>query len=254
MGYNVTAADEPNSGVSETALLEEEALTDSASYDRLMSRGNLTAIPASVARHQTDWEGLTVEEEAVARKRKDQEVREEYERVMEQVRERADQLMRRLDEQEHEVHKHIAEADARAIMLRDGRRVLVGKNGDYIEEETGTKLEGSDAADAQSRRTATSETEEEHNNLKKQLDQIEEAREHARNAGDLASENGKTLSADQRKENAAQAQAELAVAEAATQKIAYVDAGANDDMAAALGLAGDKGGPLPGFASISAAD
>jgi hypothetical protein len=243
----VTAADEQNSGLSDTALLEEEAFTDESSYDKLMLRGNITAVPAAIAGHQKDWEGLTHEEEA-ARKHKDQEDREEYERAMEQVRARSEELMRRLDEQEREVQKKLAEADSRAIVLRDGRRVFVGKNGDYIEEASGRKLDGADKTEAAGKRQANSETEEEHKALKDQLARINEARNHLRKADELAA-NGKELSPDERKENADQARSELAVAEATAQNIAYVDVGANDDMAGALGLGDGKAERSPSFAA-----
>jgi hypothetical protein len=235
MGHDVTAADEPGSGVSETALLKEEALTDESSYDKLISRGNLTAVPAAVVGHQTDWEGLTPDEE-VARKHKDQIEREEYERVLEQARIHSEELMRHLDAQEREVHKKMAEADSRAIVLRDGRRTLVGRNGEYIDEKTGTKLEGSDAVEAQSKRRADSETEQERKALEERLEQINDARLHVRSAQNLAASGSKNP--EEMRQTESEVQNHLAIAEAESKGLAYVDTAAETDTAAALGLGG----------------
>jgi hypothetical protein len=237
----VTAADESNSGVSETVLLEEDSLTDESSYDKLMSRGNLTAVPAAaVVGHQTDWEGLTPDEEA-ARKHKEQEEREEYERAMEEVRTRSGQLMRRLDEQEREVHKKMAEADSRAIVLGDGRRVLVGRHGEYIDEIAGTKLEGSDTAEAQSKRKANSETEEERRALEERLQQINDARLHVRSAQNLAASGSKNP--EEMRPTESEVQNRLAIAEAESKGLAYVDTAAETDTIAALGLGGPETEP-----------
>jgi len=255
----VTAKDETNSGYSETVLLEEEALTDESSYDKLMSRGNIAAVPAALTRRQTDWQGLTIEEEETARKRKDQEAREEYDRAMAQVRIRSEEIMRRLDEQEREVHKRMAEADGRAIVLQDGRRVLVGRHGEYIDETTGTKLEGADAAEAQGKKRADSETEEEHTVLRNQLGQIQEAREHARRAADLAGQNDANLSPAEKQQREKQAGQELGAADELSREAATrqkhlesnpdaASALTGTDTLAALGV-GDPGARTTSFAA-----
>jgi hypothetical protein len=245
----MTATDDENSDSADaTARLEAEALTDEGAFDKLMARGNITAVPTAVAGRLIDWEGLTPAEETEARRKEIQE-REEYAREMELVRERAEELRERLDEQEQETRKKIAEADSRAIVLGDGRRVLVGRNGDYIDEASGRKLDGADKTEAASERQANSETEEEHKALRDRLAQIDDAKSHLQKADDLAA-NGKNLSATERNENAAQAQSELATAEAATHEIAYVDAGSSDqDMAAVLGLTADQKGRTASFAA-----
>lgn len=244
----MTATDDTNiDSADATTRLQAEALTDEGAFDKLMARGNITSVPATVAARITDWNGLTPAEESEARRKETQE-RDEYARQIEQVRERVEELRERLNEQEWETRQKIAEADARAIVLRDGRRVLVGKNGDYIEEDSGRKLDGDDKTEAAGKRQANSETEEEHKALRDRMAQINEARNHLRKAEDLAV-NGNNLSATERKENAAQAQKEIAVAEAATQKIAYVEAGTDGDMAAALGLGSEKNDRSPSFAA-----
>ena len=168
---------------------------------------------------------------------------------MDQVHERAEQLRERLNEQEWEIRHKIAEADARAIVLRDGRRVLVGKNGDYIDEASGRKLDGDDKTEAASKRQANSETEEEHKQLRERADQIEQAKEHLRNAQQLASQDHKTLSTQERKERAALAEREVAMAEKSAEGVPYVAPPADGDMAATLGLTADQKGRTTSFAA-----
>jgi hypothetical protein len=202
-----------NEGPDATAQLQAEAVTDEGALDKLMARGNLTAAPAAVATHITDWEGLTPAEETEAH-RKEAQQRDEYARQMEQVRERADELLARLDEQERETRQKIAEADSRAIVLADGRRVLVGKNGDYIDEASGMRLDGNDKTEAAGKRQANSETEEEHNRLKEALAKNLEAKDRVLEATALASQDGANPTPEEKKQQAARAESDLAMAQA----------------------------------------
>jgi hypothetical protein len=245
----MTATDDGNNeGPDGTARLQAEAVTDEGALDKLMAHGNITAAPAAVAAHITDWEGLTPAEETEAHRKETQE-REEYAQEMEQVHERAEQLRERLNEQEWGIRQKIAEADARAIVLRDGRRVLVGKNGDYIDEASGRKLDGDDKTEAAGKRKGNSETVDEHNQLQERADQIEQAKEHLRHAEQLASQDDKSLSPQERNERAALAEREVAVAEKSAEGVPYVEPPADGDMAAALGLTADQKGRTTSFAA-----
>jgi hypothetical protein len=209
----MTATDDGNSeGPDGTARLQAQAVTDEGALDKLMAHGNITAAPTAVAGRLTDWEGLTPAEETESR-RKTQE-RDEYAREMEQVRERAEELRERLNEQEVEIRQKIAEADARAIVLRDGRRVLVGKNGDYIDEASGRRLDGDDKTEAAGKRKDNSETEEEHNRLKEALAKNLEAKDRVLEATALASQDGANLTPEEKKQQAARAESDLAMAQA----------------------------------------
>ncbi len=245
----MTATDDLNDDG--TARLQAEAVTDEGALDKLMAHGNITAAPTAVAGRLTDWEGLTPAEETEAR-RKTQE-RDEYAREMEQVSERAEELRERLNEQELEIRHKIAEADARAIVLRDGRRVLVGKNGDYIDEASGRKLDGNDKTEAAGKRQANSETEQEHNRLKQALAKNLEAKDRVLEATALASQNGATLTPEQRKQQAARAEDDLAMAQAvaaredhyATTPEATLD---STDALSALGLRAGQNDRTTSFA------
>ncbi len=49
---------------------------------------------------------------------------------------------------EKELHQKIQEADCRTIRLHDGRKVLVGEHGEYVDKESNQVLHGADAAEA----------------------------------------------------------------------------------------------------------
>ena len=120
-------------------------IPDQATLDKAMATGNITRISPAVLARQTDWNGLTSEQERqkederLSQKQMEQVLAEaEYEQTMTEVREKADQLTTQLEEQKRETLQKLAEADARAIVLPDGRRVLVGdKPGEFIDEGTG---------------------------------------------------------------------------------------------------------------------
>jgi hypothetical protein len=246
----MTATDDTNiDSADATIRLQAEALTDEGAFDKLMARGNITSVPAAVAARITDWKGLTPAEESEARRKETRERDEYAARQMEQVRERAEELRERLNEQEREIRHKIAEADARAIVLADGRRVLVGKNDDYIDEASGRKLDGNEKAEAAGKRKDNSETVDEHKQLQERADQIEQAKEHARNAEQVASQDDKSLSPQERKERVALAEREVAMAEKSAEGVPYVEPPADGDMAAALGVTADRKGRTTSYAA-----
>jgi hypothetical protein len=242
----------PNSASPEANLddLAVSALTNQADLDRLMASGHLELAPAGVLSRMTDWNGMTPKEEEDARLLNSRrQAVAEYEREMSEVRQQADRLMARLDEQELEGRKKLAEADARAIVLHDGRRVLVDdKNDEYIDEASGLRLSGTDKAEAQRLSKPDSETETEQRALRDRLEQIDEAREHARKARDLSQTDSGNLSPNQMKEQEAQAREEQAIAEAKAKGIPDLDAGTDTDIAAALGLNSPQSGRTTSFA------
>jgi hypothetical protein len=232
------------------ANLAESALTDQGDLDKLIATGRLDMAPAAALRQMAGWDGLTEKEEEDARLLNSrQQALAEYEREMTEVRTRADRLMERLDEQERETRKRLAEADSRAIVLHDGRRVLVGgRDGEYIDEADGRKLEGADRQEAQDLRQPNSETAAEQKAHKDRLMMIRDAKDHVRTAQELSQQDGKDLSPQEIKDREAQAAKELAVAEAKAKGVPDLDTGVDTDMAAALGLAGPQSGRTASFA------
>jgi hypothetical protein len=145
--------------------------------------------------------------------------------------------MAQLDEQEREGRKKLAEADARAIILHDGSRVLVGdKDGEYIDEASGRALEGADKTEAEKLRKPDSETAAEHKELEHRLEEIKEAKDHVRNAATPASQDDENLTQDEQRQKVAQAKEELAKAAAMSKDIDAKEAHLEDSSnAAALG-------------------
>jgi hypothetical protein len=243
-------------------------IPDQSTLDKAMATGNMARISPAVLARQTDWNGLTPqqerekEEERLSRRRQEQALAEaEYEQTMEQVREKADRLMTQLEQEKRETLQKLAEADARAIVLPDGRRVLVGgKPGEFIAEDTGKTLEGDDKAKAQGLQKPGSETAAEQKALKDRLIQIGDAEEHVQNAKNLASQNDKNLEPDEKKQLETQAKDELAKAAAISDDIetkskqTEADAGAlstlnGTDGLAALELDAPSNGRTTSFAA-----
>lgn len=233
-------------------------IPDQATLDKAMATGNITRISPAVLARQTDWNGLTSEQERqkederLSQKQMEQVLAEaEYEQTMTEVREKADQLTTQLEEQKRETLQKLAEADARAIVLPDGRRVLVGdKPGEFIDEGTGKPLEGDDKANAQSLEKSDSETAAEQKALKDRLIQIDDAEQHVQHAKTLASQDDKNLTPEEMKEKEAEAQKELAIADAKAKGIPDLDAGGPDaDIGAALGLDVPSNGRTTSFAA-----
>jgi hypothetical protein len=234
------------------------ALVNQSDLDKAMATGNITWISPAALVRQTDWNGLTpqqerqAEEEHAARRQQEQALAEaEYGQTMAEVREKADRLIAQLDEQRRQTLQKLAEADARAIVLPDGRRVLVGdKPGEFIAEDTGKTLDGDDKAKAQSLQKPNSETAAEQKAWKDRLTDIDNVEHHAQNAKDLASQSDKNLSPEEMKQKEAEAQKESAIAAAKAKGIPDLDAGGPDaDIGAALGLDTPANGRTTSFAS-----
>jgi hypothetical protein len=227
------------------------ALTSQSDLDR-QTVTRIASVPPAILSRRRDWSGLTPaqEEERLSRKRQLQAFAEaEYEHEREEISERADRLMTELDEQERACRKKLAEADARAIVLTDGRRVLVGNRGEYIDEATGDTLQGKDKADAQRQCTADSETVAEKKKLTAELAQNEEAREHLRKAQAISQTDSKNLSPEEMKEKETEARNELAIAEEKAKGVAYVDTEAATDTLTALGIGSSANSRTTSFAS-----
>lgn len=233
-------------------------IPDQFTLDKAMATGNITRLSPGVFANQTDWNGLTPEQERqrederLSQKRQEEALAEaEYEETMERVRDEADRLMAQLDEQRRECLQKLAKADARAIVLSDGRRVLVGdKPGEFIDEATGHALQGADKAEAQSLQKPDSETAAERKKLTDRLIQIRDAEEHVQKAKDLASQDGKNLSPEEKKQKEIEAQKELAIAAAKTKGVPDLDTGGPDaDIGAALGLDTPQTGRTASFAA-----
>jgi hypothetical protein len=95
----------------------------------------------------------------------------EYQATMRAVQDRTERLLERIDREERRLEKRREEIDARAIRLKDGRRVYVD-GGEYRDEE-GRALTGADRAEAAAGRTANSATRQEKTRIE---DQCEAAR------------------------------------------------------------------------------
>ena len=253
----MTDGDDPNSadpnrapGGANPDSLAVSALTDQGDLDRLITTGRLDLAPMAALRRITDWNGLTAKEEEDERLLiTRQQALAEYEREMTEIRQQADRLMAQLDERERKTRKELAEADARAIVLHDGRRVLVGdREGEYIDEATGRSLDGAAKSEAQGLRKPDSETAAEQKALKDRLMLIRDAKDHVRTAQELSQQDGTDLSPQEIKEREAQAAKELAVADAKAKGVPDLDAGADTDMAAALGLVAPQSGRTASFA------
>jgi hypothetical protein len=222
--------------------LAEEAVTNQAAYDQLIAT-NVAAAPMAVTNRLTDWNGLTPaqerdrEQERQRRKHQEQEIAEaEYEQVMEEVRRHADLLMAELDKQRRGCLEKLADADSRAIVLPDGRHVLVGENGEYIEASTGTALVGADKAAAQRLQKPDSETVAERKKLTDWLIQIDDAEERVRKAEALAGKGPKDLSPEEMKQRETEARGELDKAEAISNAVADKEAHIEDGPGTASGL------------------
>src|SRR5262249_28121189 len=150
------------------------AVSSQADFDTLV-KGRASLVPGAILKEHAERNGRTPEqEEELWRKRQMQLlVLAAYEREMEEIRERTDRLMERLDEQERACRRRLAAADARAIVLHDGRRVLVDGKSGYIDEATGDALEGDDKAEAQRLRKNNSETVAERHGLTDRLKKID---------------------------------------------------------------------------------
>jgi hypothetical protein len=96
---------------------------------------------------------------------------QEYQAPMRAVQDRTERLLERIDREERRLEKRRDEIDARAIRLKDGRRVYVD-GGEYRDEE-GRALTGADRAEAAAGRTANSATRQEKTRIE---DQCEAAR------------------------------------------------------------------------------
>lgn len=234
-------------------------ITEQSTLDALKNGGGITRVSAvTKTDNEKDWDGLTPEQERekddehLSRQRQEEARAEaEYEQTMHNVREKADRLMVQLDEQRRECLEKLTEADARAIVLPDGRRVLVGKNpGEFIAEDTGKTLAGDDKVKAQSLQKPDSETAAERKKLTDELQKNEEAREHLQKAQSLSSEDDKNLSPEEKKQKEAEAQRELAIATAKAKGVPDLDTGGPaGDIGAALGLDSAQSGRTTSFAA-----
>ena len=193
-----------------------------STLDEAMATGNIARVsPVSLAR-LTDWNGLTPaqehekEDQLLSERRRQEILAEiEYEQTMQEVREQANRLTVQLDEQRRVTLHKLADADARAIVLPDGRHVLVGgQSGEFIDQNTGQTLQGADKDAAQKLERPDSETAAERKGLTDRLQQIDEAEEHVRKAEAIADQDDKNLSPEQKKQNEIAAQKELAAASA----------------------------------------
>jgi hypothetical protein len=234
-------------------------ITEQSTLDALKNGGSITRVSAvTKTDNEKDWDGLTPEQERekederLSRQRQEEARAEaEYEQTMQDVREKADRLMVQLDEQRRECLEKLADADARAIVLPDGRRVLVGdKPGVFIAEDTGKTLAGDDKAKAQSLQKPDSETAAEQKTLKDRLKEIDDAEEHVQKAKDLASQDGKDLSPEEKKQKEEEAQKELAIGAAKAKGVPDLDAGGPDgDIGAALATDTAQSGRTTSFAA-----
>jgi hypothetical protein len=85
--------------------------------------------------------------EAERRARESEEFLRLYEESMRQARDRSSELLDRIDHEQLMNRKRLEEIDARALTLKDGRKVYVGEDGDYLDRE-GHKLQGNDKDEA----------------------------------------------------------------------------------------------------------
>ena len=244
-------------------------ITEQSTLDALKNGGGITRVSAVTKMdNEKDWDGLTPEQEREkengflsSRRQEEARAEAEYEQTMEEVREKSDRLMAQLEDQRRECLQKLAEADARAIVLPDGRRVLVGdKPGVFIAEDTGKTLEGDDKAKAQSLQKPDSETATGQKAWKDRLTKIDNAEKQVQKATDLASQDGNNLKPDKKEQNQAEAQKELAEATAITADIetknkqTEADAGAvstlsGTDALAALSLGTAPSGRTASFAA-----
>jgi len=216
-------------------------IPDQATVDKAMATGNITRISPAVLARQTDWNGLTPEQERqkdderLSQKRLEEVLAEaEYEQTMQQVRQQADRLMTQLDERDRELRKQLAEVQARPVVLADGRVVEPDANGKFTKDKTGQTLSEADKADAELKQK---QKEAQLKVLNEKLAQDLDAKDHLRKAKDLTSQN---VSPKDKKQNEAEAQKELALGKAEAKGVAYVDVSPDADMGAALGLDGPQ--------------
>jgi hypothetical protein len=217
-----------------------------ADLDRLLSRGGIIFESQTLAGERTGWDGLTKkqeEEERWLRQIQEQaRAEEEYDREMQEVRDRADALIAHMDEEERQCREELERVKKRPIVLPDGRVVEADANGQFTTDANGQALTDSEKAEAERQRT---QKEADEQALNDRLAQLAEARAHAEKARDLASQSGSNLTPAEMKERQAQAQNELAIAQAAAPQQAHYETDANasstlssTDTLAALGLGG----------------
>jgi hypothetical protein len=225
------------------------AVMSQADLDRLLSRGGITFESQALSGERTGWDGLTKKQEEEERLlhqiREQTRAEEEYDREMKEVRDRADALIAHLDEEERQCREELERVKKRPIVLPDGRVVEADANGQFTTDANGQALTDSEKAEAERQRKQKEATEQA---LNDKLAQIQEARARAEKARDLGSQSSANLTPAEMKERQAQAQDELARAQAVAPQQAHyeTDASASSTLAstdtlAALGL----GGPPP---------
>jgi hypothetical protein len=130
---------------------------------------------------------------------------------MQDIRSRTDDLLRRIEEQEQLAQQRLADIRERAIVLPDGRRIYVGEDGAYFDEE-GQVLGVNDATEARAKHATQpdaatwkekTEFERRSDELRRMKQDVIELRESVDNANvedlsaeqldELAERHGKTL-------------------------------------------------------------
>ena len=200
-----------------------------------------SALGSNYRADETGWDGLTKTQEIQQRLWHERAIAEaEYEEEMQEVRDRADALIAQIDEDERQCREELERVKERPIVLRDGRVVEPDANGQFTTDANGRALTDAEKAEAE-RQQKKKEADEQA--LADRLAQLEEAKAHALKAKELASQSGANLTPAQMKQNAVDAQSEIATAQAGAQKQTHYETDANasstlssTDTLAALGL------------------
>jgi len=201
-----------------------------------------SALGSNYRAEETGWDGLTktqeIQQERLWRERAVAEA--EYEEQMQEVRDRADALIAQIDKEERQCREELDRIKQRPIVLSDGRTVEPDANGQFTTDANGRALTDAEKAEAerqQKQKDAAIQARED------RIVQLEEAKAHALKVKELASQSGANLTPAQMKQNAADAEGELAAAQASAQKQTHYETDADasstlssTDTLAALGL------------------
>jgi hypothetical protein len=146
-----------------------------------------------------DRQQRAVESKEHERQRRREQAFERFEATMRDVQQRSDRLAERIAEQEILARDRLRQIDARAIVLKDGRRIFVGQNGDYLNVQGGA-IEGKDRDEAralhkQNPRVATwaerTDAEQQYEQTRQLREKVQKLHEHA------GKEDGEGLSAEE---------------------------------------------------------
>lgn len=234
------AADQDQTDGGDLTAYRTGAMTSQSDIDKAKVRYG-SALGSNYRAEETGWDGLTKEQEIQQRLWQDRAIAEaEYEERMQEVRDRADALIAQIDEQERQCREELDRIKKRPIVLKDGRIVEPDANGQFTTDANGRALTDAEKAEAerqQKQKDADIQARQD------RLAQLEEAKAHALKARELASQSGANLTPAQMKQNAADAQNELAMAQATAQQQKHYEASAgasstlsSTDTLAALGL------------------